>query len=62
MKILKTIDDFDFVFINKPLTQKEDKEFSDFLKERQTTSIKRKVLLPTKRNKKSLLKAKPTLA
>jgi hypothetical protein len=61
MKILKTIDDFDFVFINKPLTQKEDKEFSDFLKERQTTSIKRKVLLPTKRNKKSLLKAKPTL-
>jgi hypothetical protein len=28
------IDNFDFVFINKPLSEKEDKEFSDFLKNR----------------------------
>ena len=27
----KKMDDNDFVFINKPLTNKEEKEFSDFL-------------------------------
>lgn len=28
----KKMDDKDFVFINKPLSQKEEKEFSDYLK------------------------------
>ncbi len=31
---LKKMDDHDFVFVNKPLTEKEEKEFSDFLKQR----------------------------
>ncbi len=30
----KKMDDKDFVFINKPLDDKEEKEFSDFLKNR----------------------------
>ncbi len=30
----KKMDDKDFVFVNKPLNDKEDKEFSDFLKSR----------------------------
>ena len=30
----KKMDDHDFVFVNKPMTVKEDKEFSDFLKSR----------------------------
>ena len=30
----KKMDDKDFVFANKPLSDKEDKEFSDFLKSR----------------------------
>jgi hypothetical protein len=32
----KKIDDKDFVFVNKPLSDKEEKEFSDFLKNRKT--------------------------
>lgn len=28
----KKMDDKDFVFVNKPLSKKEEKEFSDFLK------------------------------
>lgn len=28
------MDDKDFVFVNKPLSKKEEKEFSDFLKSR----------------------------
>lgn len=35
------MDDKDFVFINKPLSAKDEKEFSDFLKSRKT-KIKRK--------------------
>lgn len=31
---IKKIDDKDFVFVNKPLSKKEEKEFSDFLKTR----------------------------
>ncbi len=31
---LNKMDDHDFVFVNKPLSAKEEKEFSDFLKER----------------------------
>ena len=30
----KKMDDKDFVFVNKPLSEKEEKEFSDFLKSR----------------------------
>jgi hypothetical protein len=30
----KKIDDKDFVFVNKPLSEKEEKEFSNFLKTR----------------------------
>lgn len=30
----KKMDDKDFVFVNKPLTNKEEQEFSDFLKSR----------------------------
>jgi len=30
------MDDKDFVFVNKPLSDKEEKEFSDFLKSRKT--------------------------
>ena len=36
----KKIDEKDFVFINKPLSLKEEKEFSDFLKLRKTTKNK----------------------
>ena len=32
----KKMDDKDFVFVNKPLTDKEEKKFSDFLKSRKT--------------------------
>ena len=30
----KKMDEKDFVFVNKPLSDKEEKEFSDFLKSR----------------------------
>ncbi len=42
----KKMDDKDFVFINKPLDSKDDKAFSDFLKNRKTKSLR------TKSNKK----------
>jgi hypothetical protein len=32
----KEMDDQDFIFVNEPLTEKEEKEFSDFLKKRKT--------------------------
>ena len=32
----KKMDDKDFVFVNKPLNDKEEKEFSEFLKLRKT--------------------------
>jgi hypothetical protein len=54
MKKTKKIDDFDFVFINKPLTEKEDKEFSDFLKTRRT-KLKQRTLEPLKRNRKAIV-------
>ena len=41
----KKLDDKDFVFINKPLNENEEKEFSDFLKNRKAPplrSIKRR--------------------
>ena len=40
---IKKIDDKDLVFINKPLTDKEEKEFSEFLKARKASlTTKRK--------------------
>jgi hypothetical protein len=47
MADFKKLDDKDFVFINKPRTYKEDKEFSDFLK-------LRKLKLERKKNKKTV--------
>jgi len=35
----KKMDDKDFVFVNKPLNVKEEKEFSDFLKLRKAKSV-----------------------
>ena len=43
----KKMDDHDFVFVNKPLSAKEEKEFSDFLKERKTR-------LKAKRNSRTI--------
>ena len=43
---IKKIDEQDLVFVNKTLTAKEDKEFSDFLKERKA-KLKGKQNLPT---------------
>ncbi len=34
----KKMDDKDFVFVSKPLSDKEEKEFSEFLKSRKTKS------------------------
>ncbi len=36
MANFKKMDDHDFVFVNRPLTPREDKEFSDFLKARKS--------------------------
>ena len=39
----KKMDDKDFVFINKPLSNKEEKEFSDFLKSRKIKTRRTRV-------------------
>lgn len=39
---LKKIDDIDFVFISKTLTEKEEKDFSDFLKKRKSRTLRTK--------------------
>jgi hypothetical protein len=41
MANFKKMDDHDFIFVNKPLTAKEEKKFSDFLKARKS-SVKTK--------------------
>jgi len=38
MANFKKMDDHDFIFVNQPLTAKEDKEFSDYLKTRKSKS------------------------
>lgn len=43
----KKMDDKDFVFVNKHLSEKEDKAFSDFLKKRKLKIIRRTI--PKKR-------------
>jgi hypothetical protein len=48
------MDDKDFVFVNKPLSDKEEKEFSDFLKSRKT---KAKQLIEPKKKKNLQLEA-----
>lgn len=39
----KKMDDKDFVFVNKRLTDKEEKEFSNFLKSRKTKTWRARV-------------------
>lgn len=51
---LKKIDDKDFVFINKDLSEKEDKEFSDFLRNRKKSKFRGKI---KKRNEKNITKS-----
>jgi hypothetical protein len=48
----KKMDDKDFVFINKNLSEKDDKEFSNFLKIRKT----KKLLTNDKKKSKELQK------
>ena len=48
MTNFKKIDDYDFVFVNKPLSEEENKAFSNFLAERKLkakTKPKRKFVL-----------------
>jgi hypothetical protein len=46
----KKMDDKDFVFVSKPLSEKDEKEFSDFLKSRKAR-LKRTI---TSKKKKQL--------
>jgi len=39
----KKMDEKDFVFLNKPLSDKEEKEFSDFLKSRKAKARRTRV-------------------
>ncbi len=39
----KKMDDKDFVFVNKPLSEKDEKEFSAFLKARKTKVRKARI-------------------
>ena len=51
MANLKKMDDHDFVFVNKPLTKKEEKEFSDFLKARKPKVKAKRTLRNVSRRK-----------
>jgi len=51
----KKMDDHDFVFVNKPLTIKEEKEFSDFLKARKANLKVKRNMRTVSRIKKELL-------
>ncbi len=44
----KKMDDKDFVFVSKPLSDKEEKEFSDFLKSRKTKVRKTRIIKKSK--------------
>ena len=46
---LKKIDEKDFVFINKVINEKEDKEFSEFLRNRKNRKLRGSI---KKRNEK----------
>ncbi|GBL36043.1 hypothetical protein EMGBS15_16380 [Filimonas sp.] len=54
MANFKKIDDKDFVFIKKPLTPKEEKEFSDFLKIRKSMTKAKRPLRKTILKKRKL--------
>ena len=45
----KKMDDKDFVFVNKPLSDKDDKAFSDFLKNHKAKSQRTKPLKKAKK-------------
>lgn len=49
----KKMDEKDFVFISKPLTEKEDKAFSKFLKTRKTKTLRMKKANKTTRKLQS---------
>jgi hypothetical protein len=53
MANFKKIDEKDFVFVNKPLSEKEERAFSDFLKARKAHSNRRS-RISAKRPKKQL--------
>ena len=55
MANFKKSDEHDFVFVNKTLSEKEDKEFSDFLKNR-------KARLKAKRNLRVVTRTKRAIA
>lgn len=44
----KKMDDKDFVFVSKPLSEKEEKEFSDFLKARKAKTRKNREINKSK--------------
>jgi hypothetical protein len=48
MRNFKKMDDKDFVFVSKPLSNKEEKQFTDFLKSRKT---KARQAIATKKQK-----------
>ena len=54
MANIKKMDDQDFVFINKILTAKEEKEFSDFLKKHKSGVKARRNSSKTEKPKKEL--------
>ncbi len=53
MANFRKIDDKDFVFVNKPLSEKEGKAFSDFLKNRKEV-VGRRPRVKAKRPKKQV--------
>ncbi len=50
----KKIDDWYFVFVNKPLTVTEEKKFSDFLKARKSAVKAKRTQRTVSRRKKSV--------
>jgi hypothetical protein len=54
MANFKKMDDHDFVFVNKPLTISEEKEFSNFLKARKSRVKNKAMFRSTSRTKKIL--------
>ena len=54
MANFKKMDDHDFVFVNKPLTAKEEKAFSDFLKIRKLRVKRKRRLRAATRTKTEL--------
>jgi hypothetical protein len=50
MANFKKMDDHDFVFVNKPLTAKEEKDFSDYLKSRKVKTKRNTQTPPRPKN------------